>query len=172
MRQTWSGTIQDAVARSYRAAGGVEAVAELLGLANSTVSYGTEVNEHRPGGMGVNHLARLGRYAPGCAVPLAQFFAAQGGGVFHPLTATGATAADVSRITREFSEVLARHAEAHSESSDDPDDYTPREARGQVGELDDLIAAAVAFRAVLVTKIEGPYSGVKVVEVPVRGRVR
>ncbi|MFC4668164.1 hypothetical protein ACFO5X_06325 [Seohaeicola nanhaiensis] len=85
MRPTRAGTIQDAVARCYRAAGGVEAVAEQLGLANSTVSYGTEINEARPGGIGVNHLARLAMTDPDCALPLAEFFAALAGGVYQPV---------------------------------------------------------------------------------------
>ena len=85
MRATKAGTIQDAVARCYRAAGGVEAVAEHLGLANSTVSYGTEVSENRPGGIGVNYLARLAKLDQRCAVRLAEFFSDQAGGVFEPV---------------------------------------------------------------------------------------
>ncbi|TMV11922.1 hypothetical protein [Arenibacterium halophilum] len=85
MRATKVGTIQDAVARCYRAVGGVEAVAEQLGLANSTVSYGTEVNEARPGGIGVNYLVRLALHDSRCAVPLAEFFADHAGGVFEPV---------------------------------------------------------------------------------------
>lgn len=152
MRHTRSGSVQDAVAKSYRAAGGVEAVADLLGLANSTVSYGTEVNEHRPGGLGVNYLSRLGRHNPDCAVPVAQFFAALAGGAFYPLRDKGVTASDINRITREFSDVLARHAEAHSDSSDNPEDYTPDEAMAQIVELDELVSAAVSFRALLAVK--------------------
>ena len=85
MRRHASGTIQNAVARCYRAVGGVEAVGEQLGLANSTVSYGTEVNEARPGGIGVNYLARLGMADSSAAMPIAEFFCDLAGGVFQPV---------------------------------------------------------------------------------------
>lgn len=156
MRLARPGSVQSAVRAAYAAVGGLESAAVDLGVAVSTLSYGTELSEHRPGGIGVNYLDRLARIEPGAGVAIAEHFAALAGGVFQPVDVSGVTAADVHRLTREFSDVLMRHAEAHSSLSDDPGDYTAKEAAGQLIEVDELIAAAVSFRAILVDK-----SGVK-----------
>lgn len=145
-RRTRPGTIQAAVSAAYKHVGGVENVAADLGLSVSTVSYGTELQEGR-GGLGVNYLDRLGRIDPGAAVPIAQHFALLAGGVFQPLNLAGEMAADLALLTREFSDVLAKHAEAHSSASGDPTGYTVEEAAQQVKELDELIAASVRMRA-------------------------
>jgi hypothetical protein len=152
MRRTRTGSIQAAVGRAYRAAGGLEAVARDLSVALSTLSYGTEVREDRPGGLGVNYLDRLGRIEPEAAVPLAEHFARLAGGVYHSLPADGPTSRTIAELTREFGLVLQQHADAHSAGSADPTDYTPAEAREAVQELDRLLSVAASFRAVLTAK--------------------
>ncbi|MBR9765318.1 MAG: hypothetical protein GYB53_17805 [Rhodobacteraceae bacterium] len=155
MRKARPASIQSAVQTAMRAAGGLEAVANDLGVGVSTLSHGTEVSEQRPGGLGVNYLDRLSRIVPEAAVPIAAHFAALGGGTFHPLGLEGSTASDIHRITREFSDVLQRHAEAHSAASASPDDYTVKEAQEQLVELDEMVSAAMQFRATLLRKAEG-----------------
>lgn len=155
MRRARPASIQLAVQSAIRAAGGLEAVANDLGVGVSTLSHGTEISEQRPGGLGVNYLDRLSRIVPEAAVPIAAHFASLGGGTFHPLAVDGATAANIHRVTREFSDVLERHAQAHSAASEAPNDYSPREAQDQIAELDEMVTAAMQFRAVLVRKAEG-----------------
>lgn len=108
MRPTKAGTIQSAVAATYRAAGGVEEAAELLGIALSTASYGTEVNDHRPGGLGVNYLDRLGRIDPAYARAIAEHFAALAGGAFtaHDQAPAQSVSQHVSAIVKEHSEAV------------------------------------------------------------------
>lgn len=152
MRLARPGSVQSAVRASYAAVGGLESASIDLGIGVSTLSYGTERSEHRPGGIGVNYLDSLGRIEPEAAVPIAEHFAMLAGGVFQPVDLRGVTGADVHRLTREFSDVLMKHAEAHSSQSENPNDYTAKEACAQLGEVDELIAAAVSFRAVLRAK--------------------
>ncbi|MBR9764126.1 MAG: hypothetical protein GYB53_11530 [Rhodobacteraceae bacterium] len=155
MRNVRPASIQSAVQASIRAAGGLEAAANDLGIGVSTLSHGTEISEQRPGGLGINYADRLSRIVPEAAVPIAQHFAMLAGGTFQPLAVSGATAGDVHRLTREFSDVLQRHAAAHSSASSEPQDYTPTEAADQIRELDEMVGAAMAFRSVLVGKMEG-----------------
>lgn len=152
MRKARPASIQSAVQSSIRAAGGLEAAANDLGVGVSTLSHGTEIPEQRPGGLGINYVDRLSRIVPEVAVPIAQHFAMLAGGTFQPLAVDGATAGDIHRLTREFSDVLQRHAEAHSAASAEPGDYTASEAGMQIRELDELVVAAVQFRAVLLAK--------------------
>jgi hypothetical protein len=154
-RRTRPGSIQAAVRAAYRAVGGVECASDDLGVSAAALSYGTEITEARPGGLGVNYLDRLGRIEPRAALPVAEHFAALAGGVFQPVDLTGALAADVTHVTREFSDVLARHAEAHAPGSENPNDYTPDEAAEQIRELDELIAVSAVMRAALVRKSGG-----------------
>lgn len=154
-RRARPGTIQRAVAASYAAVGGLECAAADLGVSLSVLSYGTEVREDRPGGLGANYLDRLGRIDAAAALPIAQHFATLAGGVFHPVAAGGVGGRDVNAVTREFSDVLAAHAVAHSAASSDPSDYTPAEAAAQITEIDELIAAAMGLRAALVQRIGG-----------------
>lgn len=151
-RATRPGSIQAAVRESVRAVGGLECASDDLGISVSVLSYGTEVSDTRPGGLGVNYLDRLGRIDGQAAVPVAQHFAHLAGGVFQPVCPHGVTAADISHITQEFSDVLAKHAEAHSHASENPGDYTAREAASQIKELDELIAASANLRAALAQK--------------------
>lgn len=155
MRKVRPASIQSAVQSAIRAAGGLEAVANDLGVGVSTLSHGTEISEQRPGGLGVNYLDRAARIVPEAAVPIASHFAALAGGTFLPMVAGGSTAVDIHRITSEFSDVLQRHAAAHSSVSELPGDYSPREAQEQITELDELVAAAMLFRATLLLKAEG-----------------
>lgn len=167
-RATTPGTIQEAVQACYDAYGDQKKIAGDLGIAGSSVSYGTEIQDVRPGGLGVNYLDRLGRVKPEAAAPIAQYFAALAGGVFQPIIEEGALAADVHRITQEFSDVLTLHAQAHSAASCDPSDYTPHEARKQIREIDQLVAVSMQFRASLLLRAEGPAQ----ITVPFRGGMR
>jgi len=155
MRYTRPGSIQNAVREAYGAVGGLENASIDLGIGVSTLSYGTERSDHRPGGIGVNYLDSLGRIEPSAAEPIARHFATLAGGVFQPVDLDGVTASDVYRIAKEFSDVLTKDAEAHSKSSIDPKGYTAKEAGEQLVELDELIAVAVSFRAALRDKAEG-----------------
>jgi hypothetical protein len=155
MRYTEPGTIQETVSEAYQAAGGVTAVARFLGLSLSTASYGTENSEHRPGGIGVNYLERLGMWKPECAEPVAVHFADLAGGVFQPMPTGGALSSDLSTLMKEFSDVVAHHAAAHSEASENPNDFTPREARAAKKELDELVRAALVYGAALAARVEG-----------------
>jgi hypothetical protein len=155
MRYTRPGSIQNAVREAYGAVGGLENASIDLGIGVSTLSYGTERSDHRPGGIGVNYLDSLGRIEPRAATPIAQHFATLAGGVFQPVDLAGVTASDVYRIAKEFSDVLTKDAEAHSKGSIDSKGYTAKEAAEQLVELDELIAVAVSFRAALRNKVEG-----------------
>lgn len=140
-------TVQSAISAAYRMGGGLECVSADLGVSIATLSYGTEISDQRPGGLGVNYLDRLGRIEPTAARPLADHFCHLAGGVFMPVASRGDLAPDVARLTAEFSDVLARHAEAHSPTSVNPSGYTKAEAMTQIRELDEVIAAAVDLRA-------------------------
>lgn len=143
MRPTKLGSIQDAVAKSYRAAGGVEAVADLLGIANSTASYGIEVNERRPGGLGVNYLARLAKVHPEAAIPLAEFFADHAGGIFQPVadsTSVSSLYAHCGMVAKECGEAQA--ATIKAAASADRNDIVDAER-----EIDEAIAALTRAKA-------------------------
>ncbi|MGH1447413.1 MAG: hypothetical protein ACRBBO_15370 [Cognatishimia sp.] len=152
-RATRPGSIQATVQASFRAVGGLENASADMGVATSTLSYGLEVSEHRPGGVGVNYLDRLGRIDSKAAAPIARHFAQLAGGFFQPLAVVGSTAMDMSLVMKEFSDVLAKHAEAHSDDSEYPGDYTPAEAQAQLKEMDELIEVAVKFRASLASRV-------------------
>lgn len=143
------GSPQAAVRAAYRAVGGIERAANDLGVSLSTLSYGTEQRDDRPGGLGVNHLDRLGRIEAAAAVPVAQHFAQLAGGVFQPVDLSGVAGADIARLTAEFSDVLRCHSEAHSAGSSDPAGYTLAEAGAQLREIDELVQAALALKAAL-----------------------
>ncbi|GHF71020.1 hypothetical protein [Seohaeicola zhoushanensis] len=145
MRATKAGTIQDAVQRCYRAAGGVEAVAEQLGLANSTVSYGTERNEARPGGIGVNYLVRLAMIDARCALPLAEFFSDLAGGVYQPVL----PAADVISLYARCGLVAKECGEAQAAAIQAADTRSPRDIEAAEREIDEAIASLVRQRAAL-----------------------
>lgn len=147
MRYTASGTIQNAVARCYRAVGGVEVVAEQLGLANSTVSYGTEVNEARPGGIGVNYLARLGMADASAAVPVAEFFCDLAGGVFQPVELVG-----VTNLHDHCCDVAKECGEAQAATIKAAHSNKRNEIEEALCEVDEAIGALVKARAALQKK--------------------
>jgi hypothetical protein len=154
MRATRAGSIQAIIQRAYDANGGIQNSAIDMQVSPATASYGLSLDDARPGGLGVNHLEHLVRARPECAVPFAEHYAIHAGGVFMPLVGDGPTAADLATVMREFSDVMALDARAHSEASDNPHDYTPKEALEALKEADELLSALTRFRAVLVAKSE------------------
>ncbi|TDE34147.1 hypothetical protein [Antarcticimicrobium sediminis] len=154
-RRTRPGTIQSAIRSAYRAVGGIECASDDLGISVTTLSYGTDVSEVRPGGLGVNYVDKLGRIEPAAAMPIAQHFSQLAGGVFTPLGAAGGSSADFADIAREFSDVVAKHADAHSAASSDPTGYTPTEAFEQMKELGDLMEVAARMYGALRERAEG-----------------
>lgn len=153
-RYTEPGSFQETVQRVIKAAGGVEAAADQLMVSITTVSNGTALDELRPGGFGGNYLARLARWRPACALPLAEFFAAHAGGVFQPID-IGGQAVGLDQVSAEFHVVLQGHFAAHSAGSDDPSGYTRREAQEQIANLRDLVAKSMAMIAALQPIAEG-----------------
>lgn len=153
-RATRPGSVQDMFRRICNALGGVENAAADAGVSISTISYGMELNEARPGGIGLNHADRLCRMHPEAAEVAAQHFALLAGGTYLPAVAGGDAGADLARVMHEFSEVVAKHAAAHSEASPDPTGYTALEAAEQAAEVAELIAAASHLHAVLRAKAE------------------
>ena len=155
MRSVRPGSIQSAVQMAITAAGGLECVSNDIGVSTANLSRATACDEERPGGLGINHLDRLGRIVPATGIPIAQHFAQLAGGVFYPLNIHGAFAADMSSLTLEFSQILAVHAEAMSERSKLPGDYTAAEAEVAFKKMDELITVAAALRAALAEKARG-----------------
>lgn len=124
MRPQRYGTIQNAVCDSVEATGKRhQDVAAFLGIRGSTLSYGMELSETRPGGLGVNYLHRLGVDCPAAAVPLAQHFAGLAGGVFSPVELSGNVTSiytqcgDVARECGEAQAAIIRAAEMASHQS-------------------------------------------------------
>ncbi len=152
MRNNRPDSIQEAVRASIKAAGGLEAASNDLGLSVSSLSRASGSDEDRPGGLGVNYLHTLGRVVPAAAVPIAAHFSRLAGGVFQPLPDKGPLLANINTLMREFSDVLDVHAHAHSERSDDPSDFTRDEAAKAIKEVDELVQAALVYRAALVEK--------------------
>ncbi|SLN36777.1 hypothetical protein AQS8620_01319 [Aquimixticola soesokkakensis] len=155
MRNLRPASIQSAVQTAIRAGGGLEAVANDLGVGVSTLSHGTELSEQRPGGLGVNYLDRMGRIVPETAVPVAQHFAALAHGFFQPIASSGPQGVSVHQIAKEFADLLGAHAAAHGEGSDGGGIVTKSEARDLLREVDELMAAVAGFRAQLVGISEG-----------------
>lgn len=149
MRNVRPGSIQSAIQQVLCAAGGLECVSADIGVSITNLSRATACDDDRPGGLGINHFDRLGRIVPASAVPLAEHFAHLAGGIFQPLCVEGALGVDVSKLTAEFADVLAAHAEAMSERSAKPGDYTVSEAEGAIKELDEMMQAAARLRAAL-----------------------
>ena len=131
MRNHPYGTIQEAVQSSYRASGHTnEEIAELLGVRGSTISYGAEMSEARPGGLGVNYLHRLGRMRPAAAVPIAQHFARLAGGVFQPVEVPASVTslfAHCGTVAKECGEAQAAALRAAEMASADACEAAERE---------------------------------------------
>ena len=148
-RYTRPGTIQAAVSSCYEAAGGVSKVARLLGLQNSTVSYGTEENEARPGGIGVNYLDRLAEWNGGCAVPIAQYFAALAGGVFQPVETHG-----VTNLFKHARETIIECGEAQAAMVRAAEQASAGNCEQAEKEIDDAVNHLLAFKAAMRAKPE------------------
>jgi len=155
MRGVRAGSIQSAVRATFTAVGGLENASVDLGVSVSTLSYGTSVDEARPGGLGVNYLDRLGRMHRAAALPVAQHFATLAGGFFQPVDLTGFEAVAIHDLMREFSDLLRDHAAAHSEASEDPTGYTDAEKRTMIDDLNRLSKSAARLRARLLEDLEG-----------------
>ena len=154
MRNNPPGSVLAAISDAVEAFGGVKKVAEALGLSASNVSRSYSGEEDRPGGMGSKYLDTLARVTPRAADPIADHFARLGGGVYIPLPSGGPICSDVHRLTKEFSDVLQHHAEAHSTRSSDPNDYTPQEARRAAQETLELMQAAASYFSALQERFE------------------
>ncbi|PWE48458.1 hypothetical protein DEM26_18085 [Thioclava sp. NG1] len=148
MRFCEAGSIQDAVQRAYEAAGGVKKVSDALGILPSTLSYGTEVREDRPGGLGVNYLDRLARMSPASAQHVARHFSAIAGGVFHPIAEGGEDLSSLCAvIAKEGGEAQAAAIRAaHSASQQD--------YRKALREIDESIEAQTRARAEILARLE------------------
>lgn len=153
MRNVRPGSIQSAVQSAIRRAGGLEAASEDLGLSVASLSRASSNDEDRPGGLGVNHLHRLGRIASESAEPIAVHFAGLAGGVFQPLSSKGQATLDLSSLMKEFSDVVAHHAKAHSDASENPSEFTRAEASRAVIEVDELVQAALLYKAALLSRV-------------------
>lgn len=152
MRNVRHGSMQAAVQASIRSAGGLEAASNDLGLSVSSLSRASSDDEDRPGGLGVNHLHRLGRMVPSSSAPIAAHFAGLAGGVFIVLPSHGPIDLDLSFLMKEFADVVALHANAHSDASDRPGKFTPTEAAATAKEVEELIKAALIYKAALDAK--------------------
>ncbi|NOX39739.1 MAG: hypothetical protein GXP05_04290 [Alphaproteobacteria bacterium] len=84
MRNVRHGSIQSAVRKAITVSGGLECASDDLGMSIANLSRASSDDEDRPGGLGVNHLHRLGRILPTAAVPIAQHFAHLSGGFYQP----------------------------------------------------------------------------------------
>ncbi|MBO9398756.1 hypothetical protein J7400_18950 [Shimia sp. R9_2] len=146
MRRVRAGSIQDAVRGAYAAAGGIECAADDLGISASALSRAIDASdEARPGGLGVNYLHRLCRITPEAAAPIAEHFARLSGGVFKPRreqTQSGC----IHTLMSEFSDVLKCHADAFSEASQNPDGFTPEEAKATLKEIEEHRAQLEAYQ--------------------------
>lgn len=154
MRNVKHGTIQSAVRAAIKRAGGLECVSADLGMSVANLSRASGDDEDRPGGLGVNHLHRLGRIIPEAVEPIAEHFSHLAGGVFLPLVPTGQHSSDLSKVMSEFADVMRVHADAMSENSKKPFEYTRVEAEEALAEVDEAMSALAVFRASLVSVVE------------------
>lgn len=146
MRPQRYGTIQNAVCSAVEATGKRhQDVAASLGIRGSTLSYGMEDNEDRPGGLGVNYLHRLAMDCPAAAVPLAQHFAGLAGGVFQPVDVGDNVTSLVSHcgnVAKENGEALAAILRAAEKMSGIVDADVERE-------IDEAVANLLTAKSIL-----------------------
>ncbi|MGR3624031.1 hypothetical protein [Pseudophaeobacter sp.] len=76
------------------------------------------------------------------------------GGVFQPLSSKGSLSSDLSTLMKEFSDVVAHHAAAHSDASENPNDFTKSEAIRAIVEVEELVQAALGYKAALLERVE------------------
>ena len=130
------------------AAGGVTDVSAMIGVTASSLSYGTEMREDRPGGLGVNYLDRLGRMSPAAAREIAQHFAALAGGVFQPVAHDDdALGEHCQAVAKEGGEATAAAIRASISGS-------LRDCEAALRETDESIEAHANLRAALAARIE------------------
>ena len=153
MRSVRPGSIQSAVRGSITAAGGLECVSNDLGVSVTTLSRATDLDEERPGGLGVNHLHRLGLIVSISAEPLARHFASLAGGFYHPIDIKTTSGADMASLTLQFSKLLAVYADAQADHSALLEDYASDSAERALSQIDELIATAATIRATLAGKV-------------------
>lgn len=112
MRAYRAGTISEAVQNAVEAVPGMKHrdVASFLGISGATLSYGTDVPEDRPAGLGVAYLHRLAVAFPEAAAPIAEHFAALAGGTFHSIDSEAQPQAmwqHVATMAKETGEAVA-----------------------------------------------------------------
>lgn len=149
-----AGSVSEMTRTVIKAVGGLESASADTGLSVSALSRAYSNEDDRPGGLGVKYLDQLGRIVPASAEPVARHFAMLAGGVFQPMPDQGTQQSNIHDLTKEFADVLAQHASAHSGASDDPSDFTSNEAQAALKETDELVQAAMIYRASLLSKIE------------------
>lgn len=150
MRAVRAGTIQEAVQDAYRAAGKLEEVAGAIGIAPATLSFATQINEDRPGGLGVNYLDRMARMYPAAAAEIAAHFAALAGGVYQPVISTTASidlGEHAFAVAKEGGEATSAAIRAALTGS-------LRDCETALREIDESIEAQTLARASLLTRAE------------------
>lgn len=146
MRQAKPCSIQAAIRATITNAGGLDVAAADMEISTTTLSRATDIDEARPGGLGVNYLHRLARLAPHSVAPIAHHFAQLSGGYFVPINFKASQGADISAVMDEFSKVLSYHSAVHSSDTDFPFEYTAREARIAAEGVGKLMEAAARFQ--------------------------
>lgn len=146
MRQAKPGSMQAAIRATITKAGGLDAAAADMEVSTTTLSRATDIDEVRPGGLGVNYLHRLGRLSPRAIAPIAHHFAQLSGGYFVPIDFKASQGADISAVMDEFSKVLSYHSQVHSSDTAPLSNYTAREARIAAQGVGKLMEVATRFQ--------------------------
>ncbi|WP_339112877.1 hypothetical protein [Thioclava sp. GXIMD2076] len=149
MRPVEAGSIQDVVSDVYDVFGGVRKASAATGLAPSVLSYGTEMREDRPGGLGVNYLDRMARMDPAAAAILASHFAALAGGVFQPIEV-----AVVEELTSACADAIKENGEAIFYALQAARSGRWEDAQIALPEVDDSITEMTGLRAILMQTIQ------------------
>ncbi|MEW2911437.1 hypothetical protein [Leisingera sp. JC11] len=147
MRQVKPGSIQAAVQASIKAAGGLEAAGNDLGMSASNLSRASSNDEDRPGGLGVNHLHRLGRITPGAAEPIAAHFAGLADGVFQPVAQPG-----VTNLFQQASKTIIECGEAQAAMVRAAEHACAGNCDAADREIDDAVRHLLAFKAAMRAK--------------------
>lgn len=125
MRHVRPGSIQDAVTSAYATAGGLECVANDIGVSTTLLSRAVDANdEQRPGGLGINYLHRLSRIVPEAAAPIAEHFAKLAGGRFVPSRSEMGAECLVQHgivVSKESGEAISKLLEAAQNPDKRPD---------------------------------------------------
>ncbi|PTW43924.1 hypothetical protein [Rhodovulum kholense] len=141
-----AGTIQDAIRGALDATGKKDRdIADFLGIRGSTLSYGTEENEDRPGGLGVNYLDRLCKLFPAAAAPLAQHFAGLAGGVFQPID----LGPNVASLYSHCSDIAKECGEAQAATLRAAESAKGRDCQEAEREIDEAVEALLRAKAII-----------------------